>query len=121
MFGPFDPSLAPDRLARALLALLLPALAEEAVFRWPVARRRTRRAALLSAAAFALWHPLGGWLLPPARPVLWDPVFLLLATALGAACAWSARRSGTVWPAVAIHWAAVAGWTLLWGGPDFGP
>jgi predicted Abi (CAAX) family protease len=97
----------------------VPSLTEEAVFRWPVARWPSALGAGASLAAFAAWHPLGGLMLPEARPVLWDPGFLALALGLGVACTASAWRAGTIWPAVAIHWAVVAAWTLLWGGPTF--
>lgn len=113
--GPPDPSW--DGLGLALRAALVPALAEEALFRLPVARCRRPRVAVASLAAFWAWHLVGGLAVAEARPVLWDPTFLGLAALLGLACTISAWRARTIWPAVAIHWAVVAGWALIWGGP----
>jgi membrane protease YdiL (CAAX protease family) len=39
------------------------------------------------------------------------------AAALGASAAWLRRRSGSVWPAVALHWAGVLVWKTWLGGP----
>jgi predicted Abi (CAAX) family protease len=104
----------PAALARvALAAVLVPALGEEAVFRGPLARGRYPLAAL-SLALFVAWHPaqlaLG---LPWARPVFADPAFLALAGLLGLACTVSRMRSGSLWPAVAMHWIAVVAWKAL--------
>ncbi len=74
--------------------------------RWPFA--------LPSIALFVLWHPVQVWLgLPMAQAIFLDLRFLIIAAMLGIACTISWQRSGSIWPAVAIHWAAVIGWKGL--------
>ncbi len=74
--------------------------------RWPFT--------LPSIALFVLWHPVQVWLgLPMAQPVFLDLRFVIIAALLGIACTISWQRSGSIWPAVAIHWAAVIGWKGL--------
>ena len=53
---------------------------------------------------------------PDLAHVLVDPAFVAIAAALGLACTLSAWRSRSIWPAVAMHWALVAGWIVLFGG-----
>lgn len=99
----------------ALVALAIPALGEEAVFRAPLSARAAWIA--VSLALFVAWHPaqlaLG---LPWAQAIFADPRFLGIAAVLGVACTASRLRSGSLWPAVAIHWASIVGWRGLTGG-----
>jgi predicted Abi (CAAX) family protease len=140
-------------LVTALIAILVPAMGEELVFRvWlqprpaglaippsrptssapqdevegkfskpPHAEVRAKaslEARLLyilpSLALFVLWHPVQVWLgLPMAQDVFLDWRFLIIAALLGIACTIGWQRSGSIWPAMAIHWAAVVGWKAL--------
>ncbi len=107
----------PDAFLRlAAVALLIPALGEELVFRGILQPRRLSAAkdwtlSALSLAAFVLWHPLQVWLgLPMAQPVFTDPAFLTLVGVLGGLCTILTHRSGSLWPAVGLHWIVVVIW-----------
>jgi predicted Abi (CAAX) family protease len=97
-----------------LSAFLVPALSEELIFRgW--LRRGMPIAAVASLLAFIAWHPLQvGLNLPFARPEFLDPRFLSLVAWLGLACTLSRLRSGSIWPAVIIHWGVVVVWIALY-------
>jgi uncharacterized protein len=96
-----------------LRTLIVPALAEELVFR-VAPSPRFAGAALV---AYVLYHPLTAWLFAPAaRSTFGDPAFLLLAALLGGLCTLLYRRSGSLWPPVALHWLVVVGWLLVMGG-----
>ncbi len=92
-------------------AFLFPGLAEEVGFRsW--LDRISPLPFGLSLGAFVLWHPLQVALeLPSANPAFSQPAFLAVAAMLGVACTISRIRSGSIWPAVVIHW----GIAVLWG------
>jgi predicted Abi (CAAX) family protease len=97
-------------------AFLIPTLSEELVFRGWV-RRGAPIAAVGSLLAYILWHPLQTWAgLPFGRPEFADPAFLGLIAWLGLACTLSRLRSGSIWPAVVIHWGVVVMWKSLYGG-----
>lgn len=102
--------------AISLSAFLVPALAEEVVFRsW--LPRGAPLAAVASFIAFVLWHPLQVILnLPFARPEFTDASFLGLVAWLGLACTLARVRSGSIWPGVIIHWGVVVLWLALFGG-----
>jgi predicted Abi (CAAX) family protease len=96
-----------------LRVLVVPSLLEEVVFRvlpppqW----------AGVALAAYILSHPLNAWLFwPAARPVFYDPSFLLLTALLGGSCALLYRRTRSLWPPVALHSLVVSGWLLFFGG-----
>lgn len=97
-----------------LSAFVVPALSEELVFRgW--LRKGMPLAAIASLIAYIIWHPLQVWLdLPFAREEFLDPRFLSLVAWLGLACTLSRLRSGSIWPAVIIHWGAVVVWIALY-------
>ena len=98
-------------IGMAVVAILVPSLAEEMVFRVVLAGRTGWLRGGLALAAFVLWHPVHVWLgLPMARPVFLEPAFLAIVALLGLVCTISWRRSGSVWPAVAMHWATVVAW-----------
>jgi predicted Abi (CAAX) family protease len=106
----------------AVSALVVPAFGEEVLFRAllipdlpgaPYAGRAT----LLSTALFVLWHPLQTLWFPGAAAIFLRPDFLAWTAVLGLACAWLYRRSGSLWPPVALHWLAVTAWQGWLGGP----
>lgn len=109
----------------ALIAIVAPALGEELLFRaamLPAPQLDSAipwRAILWSTALFIAWHPVQvfihgeGW----ARIVL-DPAFLVCAGLLGIACARLYWRSGSIWPAVLLHWVVVVAWKALFGAPS---
>jgi predicted Abi (CAAX) family protease len=106
-----------DQLAVTWLsAFLVPTLSEELIFRGWV-KRGARLAAVASLLAYILWHPLQTLIgLPFGRPEFLDPAFLSLVACLGLACTLSRIRSGSIWPAVIIHWGIVVLWISLYGG-----
>ncbi len=101
-------------IAIAAAAILVPALAEEMVFRVLLGGRTGWLRAALALTAFVLWHPVQVWLgLPMAQPVFLEPGFLAIVALLGLACTLAWHRSGSVWPAVMIHWLTVVAWKGL--------
>ena len=81
------------------------------------------RAALwiaLSCALFTLWHVVETTFLPGSAATFLRADFLAMAAALGLLCALLRWRSGSIWTAVALHWAAVVAWQGWFGGPAFG-
>ena len=110
-----------------VIALIIPSLFEELLFRGPLIILKTRvsartllAAALVSLALFILWHPLNAaFILTEAQYLFIDWRFLVTAFLLGAATTIAALKTGSIWPCVAIHWAAVISWKAFLGGPDF--
>lgn len=101
-------------IAVAVIAILVPSLAEEMVFRVLLGGRTGWLRAGIAIAAFVLWHPVQVWLgLPMAQPVFLEPGFLAIVALLGLVCTLVWRRSGSVWPAVMIHWLTVVAWKGL--------
>ena len=124
--GLFDFELAePTAILRiAAIALFLPALFEELVFRYPLLwlkQRDSRHTLVASGAmlvAFILWHPLNAsFLMVEARELFFDWRFLTIAAGLGVATTLLTLRAGKLWPAIALHWGAVVGWKAFLGGP----
>jgi predicted Abi (CAAX) family protease len=109
------------------LTFFLPALFEELVFRGlllphpheaPSGFRASWTWLVLTVLVFVAYHPLNAWLLlPNARPIFWDPVFLVCAGMLGLLCAWTYRRTGSLWPAIFVHWWTVFLWKACFSGP----
>lgn len=114
-----DWSILPFSLA---LALIVPALGEETVFRGLLvpSRRDTRDATLallLSTAAFVGWHVIEALtFMRAAAPVFLRPDFLATTAVLGLACGLLRHHTGSLWPAVALHWLEVAIWQVAFGG-----
>ncbi|MGJ3232603.1 MAG: CPBP family glutamic-type intramembrane protease [Oceanicaulis sp.] len=107
----------PGRLALiALIAVLVPALGEELVFRGLAQPARPDTAAAwavsgLSLAGFILWHPAQVRLgLPSAQAVFLEPGFLAMAGLLGLVCTALVHRSESLWTAVVVHWLVVVAW-----------
>lgn len=105
-----------------LTVLFVPALGEEAVFRGLMVPSRPERPAIpivVSTVLYVLWHPLEAFtFLPGARDLFARPDFLLVTGLLGLACAITRWRTGSIWPAVLLHWAAVVVWKTWLGGPS---
>jgi len=113
----------PFQLGAAIGVLFVPALGEELLFRGPWIPDRSEAAKpyaaiALTTAAFCLWHVLETTWLPRAAPLFLRPDFLAWTVLLGLACAILRRRSGSLWPPVILHWAAVVAWETWLGGPS---
>ena len=105
-------------LMLALVAIFVPSLFEELIFRaaLPSLLGRDLRAEIFSLGAFILWHPAQTLLhLPFGQPIFLDPVFLLIVAALGISCSVLYRRSGSLLPAIVLHWLVVVSWKALGG------
>lgn len=113
----------PVRAGELLLMLLAPAFCEELVFRGLLIpdRAETLRPFLpmaVGVSIFVLWHVFEGLVtLPGAHDLFLRTDFLAIAGVIGLTCAISRWRSGSIWPAVGIHWTAVVAWRLWLGGP----
>ena len=126
LLRPSTPHLVPAGMARAAaLIFLQPALVEEVVFRGLLLPREAgsmprSRLLLVAGAALAVYvasHPLNAWLFRPHVFGLFaSPVYLALATLLGAACTAAYFVSRSIWPSVAIHWLTVVTWIWFLGG-----
>jgi len=116
---PGDWSVLPMSLA---LAVLVPSLGEELVFRGLLTPGREEgvgpwRAILPSTALFVLWHVFEALtFMPQAAPVFLRADFLATTAVLGLACGWLRWRTSSLWPAVLLHWLEVAGWQIWFGG-----
>jgi len=114
----------PEAARIAAIAFFVPALGEELVFRAAMIPDRQERPSaawpiVLSTVAFVLWHVLETVWLPGAAATFLRPEFLAVAGVLGLGCACLRRRSGSVWTAIAVHWAVVVAWQACLGGPGF--
>lgn len=109
-------------ISMAAVALLVPVVGEEIVFRGiliPESGDGRRWLFLaLSVGLFVLWHVFEALtVLPGARSLFLRADFLCLAAGLGLACGILRIRSGSLWTAVMLHWAVVVIWKGLLGGP----
>jgi predicted Abi (CAAX) family protease len=106
-------------------ALFIPAIGEELAFRAALvpSREPHDRPAIpigTSVVLFTLWHVVETTFLPGSAATFLRMDFLALAACLGFACALLRYRSGSLWTAVALHWAVVVAWQGLLGGPRLG-
>lgn len=107
---------------RMLTVLFVPALGEEIPFRGlltpgPGESRRPWLETGLATGLYVLWHVVEALtFLPGAAAVFLRPDFLTCCAVLGLSCAIMKRRTGSVWPAVALHWALVVVWQTWLGG-----
>jgi uncharacterized protein len=112
-------------LETSTVLLLHPSFTEEILFRAvPIphpgegaSTRRTVVGAALGIVLFMASHPANGLIFRPAAfAVFTNPVFLVLTGLLGLACSVAYVRSGSIWPAVLLHWLVVNVWIFLLGG-----
>ena len=117
----------PAFLRLAAIALIVPALAEELLFRAallphpaePATLSQRRVAAVLSVALFVAWHPPQALLYGPTfAAMMLDPWFLACVALMGTACVRLYERTGSVWPNMLLHWLPIALWKGLLGGPS---
>ena len=107
---------------RLLVVFFVPALGEELPFRGlltpgPEETARPRTEIAFSTALYTLWHVVEAvTFLKSAAGVFLRPDFLLCCAVLGLGCAVMKRRTGSVWPAVILHWALVVVWQTWLGG-----
>jgi len=112
----------PGLALRLLTVILVPALGEEAVFRGLLMPGRSETewpafAIILSTALYVAWHAVEALtFLPGAAGVFLRPDFLLCCAVLGVGCAILRWRTGSLWPAVILHWALVVIWQTWLGG-----
>ena len=112
---------------RLLTVLLAPGFGEEAPFRGLLipSRRETPRPWLALAVVtpvFIAWHVFEAMtFLPAARAQFLRPDFLACAGALGVGCGLVRWRTGSLWPAVLLHWLAVTIWQTWLGGFTLDP
>lgn len=108
----------------AVGVFFVPALGEEAIFRGLLVPSRGGDhspwlAIGLSTVVYTAWHPLEGLtFLPGAGSLFTRPDFLGVTALLGLACAEMRWRTGSLWPAVLLHWALVVIWKTWLGGPS---
>jgi predicted Abi (CAAX) family protease len=107
---------------RLLTVLFVPAIGEEAVFRGLLIPGRAELARpagplCLATGIFVGWHVVEAQtFLPMARPLFDRPDFLACAGILGLGCGWIRWRTGSLWPAVGLHWVMVNLWQTWFGG-----
>ncbi|UAL13104.1 type II CAAX prenyl endopeptidase Rce1 family protein [Caulobacter segnis] len=112
----------PGLALRLLTVLFVPALGEEIPFRGimtpgPGESRRPWLAIAVSTTLYTLWHVIEALtFLPAAAPVFLRPDFLLCCAVLGLGCAITRWKTGSLWPAVLLHWALVVVWQTWLGG-----
>ncbi|WP_340587834.1 type II CAAX prenyl endopeptidase Rce1 family protein [Erythrobacter alti] len=108
----------------AVIALFVPTLGEELLFRVIMLPAPGQHrpfpwlAASISIAAFVLWHPLQGLLFGGERAAIFtDGGFLFAVFCLGIACTRAWWKTGSIWPCVILHWLVVVCWKSFAGGP----
>lgn len=107
---------------RLVSVIFVPALGEEAVFRGLFVPNRAEAARpwaaiVVTTAIFTGWHVAETLYLPGAAATFLRPDFLACAAILGVGCAVARWRTGSLWPAVMLHWLAVVVWQTWLGGP----
>ncbi len=108
-------------LARvAVIALLVPALAEEVVFRAALLPAPSEKPSLLrcssSVLAFVVWHPVQVlWFGDAWGATVLNPWFLAAVAAFGVAATRIYLVTASLWPSVFLHWLIVVAWKVLGG------
>lgn len=107
---------------RMLMAFFVPALGEELPFRGlltpgPGESSHPNLEIAVSTGLYTGWHVLEAvTFLKSAASVFLRPDFLLCCAVLGLGCAVMKRKTGSLWPAVILHWALVVVWQTWLGG-----
>lgn len=107
---------------RMLVVFFVPALGEELPFRGlltpgPTESNRPKLEIAVSTALYTVWHVFEAvTFLKSAAGVFLRPDFLLCCAVLGLGCAVMKRQTGSIWPAVILHWALVVIWQTWLGG-----
>jgi len=114
----------PSALAAATILFLVPALAEELIFRGLLlssfATFSQRLGNWLSIVLFVLWHPFQALTFgPPWSAIFLQPSFLFATFILGIVLTHIRIVSQSLWPVILIHWLLVVVWKLLLGGPFY--
>jgi predicted Abi (CAAX) family protease len=114
------PPSSPGRLVpNAASLLVMPALAEELLFRVAFLPHPLEGVGLvstllwgaLSVGLFTAYHPLASRLWYPAgRRLFSDPCFLVPCALLGVICVIAYQASGSLWPPLLLHWVVVVVW-----------
>ena len=113
------PDIDADLLRIALIAILLPAIGEEIVFRGCLVSKNSGwvRCAV-ALLAFVAWHPMNTHLFfPEAVSLFGDGRFLLTVGLLGFSCLFVWQRTQSLWPSVMLHWITVVLWKAFIEGP----
>lgn len=111
-------------LRLAAVAVLVPALGEEMLFRTallpaPSGGRIPWRPVAISTTLFVLWHPAQALLFGPHwAAVVLNRWFLASVAAAGVGLSRLYLLTGSLWPSVALHWLIVVAWKSLLGGPS---
>ena len=120
----WDPQFDVTMIRLALIAIVVPALGEELLFRAAVLPRPDDGAlplvpTALSIALFVLWHPIqapiyGG----EFGAMMLNPWFLACVAVVGFACAQLYWKTRSIWPVVLLHWSVIMLWKALLDGPS---
>jgi uncharacterized protein len=119
----FEPRLDGDLLRVAVIAFFIPAIGEEVFFRGYLVPTQNEQPKAwlqmgLALIAFLIWHPFNAFIFFPATlPLFSDWRFLLVTALLGIACINLWRKTGSLWPSIGLHWAAVVIWKGFLGAP----
>jgi predicted Abi (CAAX) family protease len=107
---------------RLLTVLIAPAFGEEVVFRGLLIPSRAETARptfriVVVTLIFIAWHLVEAKLILPGAATLFERSdFLACAGLVGLGCAVIRWRTGSLWPAVALHWLMVTIWQTWLGG-----
>jgi predicted Abi (CAAX) family protease len=108
---------------RLLVVLVAPGLGEELPFRGLLIPGRDESPRppwatfVVVTAVFTAWHVVEAYTtMAAARPMFLRPDFLTCSAILGLGCAVIRWRTGSLWPAVALHWLVVVVWQTWLGG-----
>lgn len=107
---------------RILTVLVAPAFGEEAVFRGLLIPSRAESARptlqiIVVTGVFVAWHLVEANLILPKAAALFErPDFLACAGLVGLGCGVIRWRTGSLWPAVTLHWLMVTIWQTWLGG-----
>ena len=107
---------------KLLIVFIAPGLGEELPFRGLLIPDRTENprpwwTIFVVTICFTAWHVVEGeTFMARAMMTFLRPDFLACAAILGLGCAIVRWRTGSVWPAVALHWGVVVVWLTWFGG-----